>query len=79
MDSSNDRIEQSRDILRNLSPKAFLSFGVNQIAYIRTVNVSGRKGYALHAADGSALTVIDSFEGAVMAARQNDLEPVTLQ
>ncbi len=79
MDSYNSKIEQSKQLLRNLSSQAFLTFGVNQIAYVRPVNVMGRIAYGLHAADGSPLTVIDSFEGAVIAARQNDLEPVTLQ
>lgn len=79
MESQHDKLEQGRRLLRNLSTQAFLSFGVNQIAYVRSVNVNGQTAYALHAADGSALTVIDSLDGAVMAARQNDLEPVTLQ
>lgn len=79
MESQHDKLEQGRRLLRNLSTQAFLTFGVNQIAYVRSVNVNGQTAYALHAADGSALTVIDSLDGAVMAARQNDLEPVTLQ
>lgn len=79
MDSHNSKIEHGRQMLRNLSSQDFLTFGVNQIAYVRPVSVMGRIAYGLHAADGSPLTVIDSFEGAVIAARQNDLEPVTLQ
>lgn len=79
MDSHNSKIEHGRQMLRNLSSQDFLTFGVNQIAYVRPVAVMGRIAYGLHAADGSPLTVIDSFEGAVIAARQNDLEPVTLQ
>lgn len=79
MNSHHDKIEQGRNLLRNLSSQAFLTFGVNQIAYVRSVSVNGQTAYALHAADGLALTVIDSLDGAIMAARQNDLEPVTLQ
>ena len=79
MDQHHDKLEQGRSLLRNLSSQAFLTFGVNQIAYIRSVTVSGETAYALHAADGSALTIIDSLQGAIIAARQNDLEPVTLQ
>lgn len=79
MDSQHDKIEQGRQILRNLSAQAFLNFGVNQIAYIRSVNMGGQTAYALHGADGSALVVIDTLESAILAARQNDLEPVTLQ
>ena len=73
------KAEQGRQFLRNLSSQAFLAFDVNQIAYIRPVQVMGRVAYGLHAADGSPLTMIDSLEGAIIAARQNDLEPVTLQ
>ncbi len=80
MDSSNfDKIEQGRQVLRSLSSSAFLSLGVNQIAYIRPINVTHQTAYALYAADGSRLAVIETLEGAVIAARQNDLDPVTLQ
>ena len=80
MDSSNfDKIEQGRQVLRSLSSSAFLSLGVNQIAYIKPVDVMHQTAYALYAADGSRLAVIETLEGAVIAARQNDLDPVTLQ
>lgn len=72
-------IEQGRRILRNLSNQDFLAFGVNQIAYIKPAQVMGRDVYTLHGADGSPLAVIDNFDAAVMAVRQNDMEPVTLQ
>ena len=74
-----NKIEEGRQILRNLSNQDFLAFGVNQIAYIKPVNVMGREAYTLHGADGSALAVIESMEGAVMTARQHDMEPITLQ
>lgn len=74
-----NKIEEGRQILRNLSNQDFLAFGLNQIAYIKPVHVMGRDAYTLHGADGSALAVIDSFEAAIMAVRQNDMEAVTLQ
>jgi hypothetical protein len=73
------KTDRSHEVLRNLSPQAFLALGVDQVAYIRPVEVLSRKAYALHAADGTPLTLIDSLEGAVIAARQNDLDPVTVQ
>lgn len=73
------RIEEGRQILRNLSNQDFLAFGVNQIAYIKPTNVMGKNVFTLHGADGSALAIIDNFDAAVMAVRQNDMEPVTLQ
>ena len=74
-----NKIEEGRAILRNLSNQDFLTFGVNQIAYIKPVNVMGREAYTLYAADGAPLAVIDNIESAIMAARQNDMEPITLQ
>ena len=77
--SFENKLDNGREILKNLSNQDFLLFGINQIAYIRPTNVMGRDAYALHGADGAALAVIESFEGAVVTARQNDMEPVTLQ
>ena len=79
MMNQNDKVDQTRNLLRNLSTQAFLTFGVNQIAYIRTLQDGSETAYGLYAADVSALAVIDSLDGAIIAARQNDLEPVTLQ
>lgn len=79
MNHQDSKMDQARNLLRNLSTQAFLTFGVNQIAYIRTVQEGGETAYGLYAADGSELALIDSLNGAIMAARQNDLEPVTLQ
>jgi hypothetical protein len=74
-----NKIEEGRNVLRNLSHQDFLAFGVNQLAYIKPVSVMGRQAFTLHGADGAPLAVIDSFEGAVIAARQNDMEPIPLQ
>lgn len=79
MNQQDSKMDQARHLLRNLSSQAFLTFGVNQIAYIRAIREGGEVAYGLYAADGSELALIDSFNGAIMAARQNDLEPVTLQ
>lgn len=80
MDSRNgDKLEHSKQVLRSLSSSAFLSLGLNQIAYIRPLDVMHQTAYALYGADGSRLAVIETLEGAVIAARQNDLDPVTLQ
>lgn len=73
-----DRQALARQILRGLSPQDFLQFGLHQIAYIRPVRIMDRAAYALHAADGSTLSVIENFDDAVMTARQSDLQPVTL-
>lgn len=64
--------------LKGLTKQDFLNFGVQQVAYIRPIQVQNRKAYAIHAADGTPLSVMDTFDTAMIAVRHNDLEPVTV-
>ncbi len=66
-------------LLKSLSPQAFLALGNGHIAYIRPLELDGNKAFAIHAADGSVLTLTDSFDNAVQLVRQNELDAVTLQ
>lgn len=75
----NTETPSPRDLLRALSAQDFLNFGLHQVAYIRPVHVEGQAAWSLHAADGTALTVQNKAHLAAVIARQNDLEPVTLQ
>ena len=38
----------------------------------------GQKLFALHAADGTRMAIVDSREAAVIAARQNEMTPVSV-
>ena len=68
--------EPHSELLKHLSPQAFQAFGMGHVAYVRPVAIQNRKVFSLHAADGTALTLVDSLEGALVLARQNDLDPV---
>lgn len=62
-----------------LSPEAFLALGMQHIAYVRPLASKGRMLWAVHAADGSPLTVIDDPYDVVLATvRQSDLMPVSV-
>ena len=60
-----------------LTTQDFASLGLGQIAYIRTVSVNGQEGYAVHAADGTPLTVLANREAAMGVIVQNDMEPLS--
>lgn len=64
--------------LKTISKQDFLDFGLHQVAYIRPVRVQSRKAYAIHAADGTPLSVTETLDTAVMTVRQNDLEAATV-
>lgn len=72
------KIDVSGGVLRQLSPQAFLTLGMGEMAYIRPVQVQGKQVYAIHAADGTTLTLVDDLAGACVLARQNDLDPVVV-
>ena len=64
----------ARDLLKGLSNDDFLNFGIQDIAYVRAVDVEGQKAYAIHAADGTPLSVVEDEREAYILAKQNDLE-----
>lgn len=74
-------INKNQDVtstLKELSPRDFLNFGLHQVVYIKPVTVQDKKGFMIHAADGTPLSMMDSMDNASSLVRHNDLEPVTL-
>ena len=61
-----------------MTSRAFLALGSMHVAYIKPVTVDGSTAYAIHAADGQELGVFGERDVAFVAARQNDLEPVSV-
>ena len=61
-----------------MTSQAFLALGSMHVAYIKPVTVDGAPAYAIHAADGKELAVFNQRELAFVAARQNDLEPLSV-
>jgi hypothetical protein len=54
------------------------SLGVNQIAYVKPIEVDGTAAWSIHGADGAALTVVRDRESAFAVVRQNDMEPLSV-
>ncbi len=50
----------------------------DRMAYIKPFEVEGRSGYAIHVADGTPVGWFEERDVAVAAARQHDLEPVSV-
>jgi len=61
-----------------MSARDFAMWGLQDVAYIRTVEVEGTVAWAIHSADGSTIGVAPERELAFAAARQNDLEPLSV-
>jgi hypothetical protein len=69
---------QSHDSLKKLSAQDLLTFGLNDIAYLKPASVNGQDVYAIHAADGSQLAFVANREVGFAAMQQHELEPVSL-
>ena len=62
--------------LRALSANDFATLGMSDLAYVKPVQVDGRPAYAIHAADGTQMAVVNDRELALAAIRQHDLDAV---
>ena len=76
----NDTPQDVREFLKGLSTHDFLHIGMNEIAYMRPVEKRGDDNmFAVYAADGTKLGIMDTKAKALEAMRNNDLMLVTLQ
>lgn len=55
-----------------------LALGLNHIAYVKGVEVDGQRLYAVHAADGSRVTVLPKREVAIAVILGNNMEPMSV-
>ena len=61
-----------------MSERNLAILGLHELAYITQVHVDGQDAYSIHAADGTIIDVMDDRDLAFAAARQHDLEPVSV-
>jgi hypothetical protein len=64
--------------IRHLSDEQLAKLGVSQIAYVKPVVVDGVQGFAIHAADGTAMAVAGDRDVALAAIRQHEMFPVSV-
>lgn len=72
-----------RDFLKGLSSKDFLRIGMNEVAYVRPMSIPfgdnrEKRAYAVYAADGTQLSVLETMDMAIATLRHNDLVAATL-
>lgn len=60
-----------------LSSQAFAALGLQDVAYIKSVQRDGKTVVEVHAADGTELAVAESRDVAIGFVLQNDLEPLS--
>ena len=64
--------------LRHLSARELALLGMQDLAYVKQVNVNDVTAYAVHAADGTQIAVLPDREIAFATVRQHELEPLSV-
>ena len=64
--------------IRQMSSRELALFGMQDLAYVKAVLVDGVTAFAVHAADGTQVTVLPDREIALATVRQHDLEPLSV-
>lgn len=54
------------------------AYGIDHMAYIKTVMIDGEKLHAIHAADGTPLSVVADRKIAFATVSQHDMEPMSV-
>ena len=64
--------------IRHMSSRELALFGMQDLAYVKAVLIDGTTAFAVHAADGTQITVLPDREIALATLRQHDLEPLSV-
>ncbi|WP_374654374.1 DUF1150 family protein [Dongia sp.] len=61
-----------------VSRQQLLALGLNDVAYVRDVEVDGATAFGIFAANGQQLAILPDRDAAIAAAWENGLAPVTI-
>ena len=62
--------------IRGITAEQLARLGMQQVAYVKAVNINGTEGFAIHAADGTPMAVAEELQIAVAAIRDHEMVPV---
>ena len=71
-------LEKLDNLKTKLNSNELGNLGIENIAYVKTVTVDGEKLHAIHAADGTPLTVVSDRNLAFATVSQHDMQPMSV-
>lgn len=71
-------LEKLETLKNKLDSSELGNLGIENIAYVKTVTVDGEKLHAIHAADGTPLTVVSDRSLAFATVSQHDMQPMSV-
>ena len=63
---------------RHMTSTQLRQLGLAQVVYLRCGTIDGQTAYAIHAADGTAMAVVEDLEVAFELASENDMTLVAV-
>jgi hypothetical protein len=69
---------QTIEQMRHMSATDLAMLGMQDLAYVKQVEVDGAASYAIHAADGTQMALIGNRDVAFAVVRQHEMEPVSV-
>ena len=84
--NSGDRVDAAESVvaagkafdIHHLTEEQLAMLGVSQIAYVKPVMLNGAAGFAIHAADGTPMAVVENRDVAMAAIVQNEMYPLSV-
>ena len=61
--------------IRHISVEQLAELGVSRIAYVKPVEVDGKQGFAIHAANGAPMALTEDRDVAIAVITQNEMLP----
>jgi hypothetical protein len=61
--------------IRHISAAQLAELGVSSIAYVKPVEVEGKQGFAIHAANGTPMALMGDRDVAIAAIVQHEMLP----
>jgi len=71
-------LDKQGHLKKDLSTHDLGRIGLEDTAYIKTVTLNGQKFHAIHAADGTPLTVVNERDLAFATVRQHNMLPASV-
>lgn len=64
--------------LKHMSPDDFLHLGANDVVYVKELRVENAKVFAIHAADGTPLSLVEDAENLYSTLLMHNLTEVSV-
>lgn len=73
-----NKAEQNLEAVRAISRQQLATLGLNDVAYVKDVEVDGSTAFAIFAANGEQLAILPDRATAIAAALENGLATATV-